>query len=135
MADGFKQGWVRRWHSAKGVAGTNFRNGAFDAIHEPIMAHLEKKRPVAKTVAALNAFGAANTEALIYLVLKIGVLHIGPFDGRRGAQTIFRSGIQVVWLGIEKTGAKLAIAANGVSVNTFHRRLLEHAVGGAVAAS
>src|ERR1051326_2880608 len=98
------------------------------------MPHLQEEGAIAKTVAALDAFGAPDTQSLVDGVLKVGILDKGPFNSRSWAQTIFGPRIQLVRFGLEVTGAKLAIAANGVGVHALHRGLLQHTMGRAVAA-
>ena len=135
MAHGFKQVWVRRRHTTEGVAGTNFRNGAFVAIHAPIMAHLEKKRPIPKPIATLDAFGATDAKFLVDRVFVIRILHETSFDSCGWAQAVFSARIEIVWFRFEIPRAQLAIAANGVGMHTFHGGLLQHAMGRAVSAA
>jgi hypothetical protein len=97
------------------------------------MAHLEEERAVPKSVATLDTFGAANAKLFIDDVFVIGVLDKCPLNRRRGTQLVFGAGIQIIWFRLEITRAKLAIAANGVCMNTLHCRLLQHATRGAQA--
>jgi len=121
--------------SDKGVARTNPGNGAFVAIDAAIVAHLEEKRAVAKTIAALDTFGTPDAEPLVNRVFVIGILNVGALDGGGRAQTVFRSGVEIVRLRLEITGAELAIAANGKRMDALDRGLFQDAVGGAIAAA
>ena len=99
------------------------------------MADLQEKRAVAKAVAALHAFGAADAELLVNTILIIRVLHVPrPLDGRRRAKLVLRRRRQLVGFRREKPRAKLAVAAHRVGVDAFDGRLLQHALGGAIAA-
>ena len=47
-------------HATKGIAGANLGDSAFVAVNATIVAHLEKKRPIPKPIATLDAFGATD---------------------------------------------------------------------------
>src|SRR5580765_1873376 len=76
----------------KGIAGTDFGNGAFVAIEAAVVADLEEKRAVAEAVAPFHTLGATDAELLINVVLIIGILNESPLDGGGGAQLVFSGG-------------------------------------------
>jgi hypothetical protein len=135
MADGLEQIGSARRHAPKGIPGAHLGNGALVAVHTAIMAHLEEERPVAKTVAAFHAFGAANAQLLVDGVFVIGILHIRPLDRSGRTEAVLRSGIEIVRLGLKIASAQLAIPAKGISVHTFDGGLFQHAVCRAVTAA
>ena len=81
------------WDPSKRVPGADLRDGALVAIHATIMAHLEKKRPIPKPVATLDAFGATDAELFVDRVFVIGILYETTFNGSRWAQAVFRARI------------------------------------------
>lgn len=133
MAHGLQQVGLAGRYAAEGVPGADFGDRALVAVQATIVPHLQEQRAIAKSVAALDAFGATNAQPLVNSIFVIGVFDVSPFDGRGGTLAIFRASIEIVRFRFEETGAELAIAANGEGVNAFHRRLLEHATGGAIA--
>jgi hypothetical protein len=135
MAHRFEQVGMAGGHATEGIAGTDPGDGAFVAIKAAVVPHLEEERTIAKAIAAFDAFGTANTQALINRVLVIGVFDKSALDGRGWTKAVFGAGVEVVGFRLEVTGAELAIAANRIGVHTFDCRLLQHAVGGAVAAT
>jgi hypothetical protein len=108
-------------HAAEGVAGADFGNGAFVAVHATVVADLQEKRPVSESVAAFDTLGAANAKSFVNGVLVIRILDEGSFDGGGGAQTILGTGVEIVGLGFEIARAKLAVPTNRVSMHTFDR--------------
>ena len=133
MTYGFKQVRIPGGDTAERVAGADPGDGAFVAVEATIMAHLEEERTVAEPVASFDAFGAADAKLFVNRVFEVGVLDERTFDGGGRAEAILGTGIEIIWFGLEITCAKLAIAADGISVHAFDGRLFEHTMGGAVA--
>jgi hypothetical protein len=132
MCDRLEQIRVAGRHPTEGVARTNFGDRALVAVYTAIMPHLEKERPVAEPIAALDAFGASDAQAFIDGVLVIGIFDERALNRGGRAQTILRAGIQVIRLGFKIAGTKLAISANGESVDTFDGGLFEHTMSGTI---
>jgi hypothetical protein len=122
-------------HATESVAGASLSDGAFVTIDTTIVAHLEKKGAIAESVTAFHALGAPDAKPLVDGVFIIRIFDERAFDGCGWAQTVLRASVQVVWFRFEIPGAKLAIAANGVSVDALDSRLLEDTVGGTIAAT
>ena len=119
----------------EGVAGTDLGNGALVAIEATIVAHLQKKGAITKPVATFDTFGAADAKLFVDGVFVVGIFDEAAFNRRSGAKAILSTGVQVVRLRLEIARTELAIAANRVSVHTFHRGLLEHTMRRAVCAT
>ena len=107
-------------HTSEGVAGADLGNRALIAIDTAVVAHLQKHGAVAKSIAPLYAFSAANAQMLVDHVFVIRIFDICPLDCCRRAQLVFRSCIEIVRLRLKIAGAKLAIAAQRIRVNTLH---------------
>ncbi len=105
MPRGFEQVRMIHRHTAEGVAGTHFGNGAFIAVQTAIVAHLHEERPIAEAIAAFDTFGAPDAQSLVDHVFEIGVFHERSFDRGGRAQLIFGAGVQIVRLGHEVTRA------------------------------
>ena len=120
-------------HTAEGIAGADFGDRAFIAIDAPIVAHLEKERAVAKSVATFNALRTPDAQLLVNGVLVIRILHIRALNCGSGTQAILRAGVEIVRLRLEIAGAKLAIPAHREGVHALHGRLFQNAVGRTVA--
>jgi hypothetical protein len=60
MAGGLQQIRVIGWHPAEGVPGADLGDCALVAVHTSVMSHLQEKRAVAESIAALDALGAAD---------------------------------------------------------------------------
>ena len=123
-----------RGHAAEGVAGATPRDGAFVAILAAIVPDLQVKRGIAEAFATLHTLGTADAKIFVNYILVIRVLNERAFDGRGGTKLVLSSRVEFVWLGREKSRAKLAIAADGITLDAFDRRLFEHTMRGAVAA-
>ena len=106
MAHRLQQVRLVRGHPAEGVAGADFGDRAFVAVQAAVMPHLQEERAIAETVAALDAFGAADAKLLVNGVFVIRVLDVGALDGGGGAEAILRAGVQVVRLGLERSRCK-----------------------------
>ena len=104
----------------KRVSRAHLRNRAVVAVDASIMTNLQEQRTISEAVAALNTLCATNTKPLIDHVFVVRILDKSSLDGGCGAQLVFRSGVQIVWRGFEIAGAKLAVPAERVTVNTFH---------------
>jgi hypothetical protein len=121
VTKGFEQVWMTGGYPAEGVAGTNLGNGALVAIQATIVAHLQKERTVTKPVTSLDTLGAANTKLLVDGVFVVGILDETALDRRSWAEAILSAGVKIVRRRFEIARAQLAIPANGVGVDTFHR--------------
>jgi hypothetical protein len=128
MARRLQQIRMIRGNAPERVAWANLCDGAFVAVYAPIMTHLQEQRAVAKPIATFHAFCASNAEALVDRVFVIRILHERPLDRSSGAQLVFCSSVQIVRRGLEIPSAKLAIPAQRITVNAFHRGLLQHAM-------
>jgi len=116
------------------IGRTGNGNGAFVAVDAEVMLNLKVKRPVAEHAAALHAFAAPNAKILINGVLVIRLFDKFAPDSRRRAELIFRTGITPLSIGTKIAAAKIAVAAHGIGVETFHRRRCQDAMRRAASA-
>ena len=122
-------------HTFEGIAGADLRDGTLIAIHASIVAHLQVERTVAKPIATFHTSPAADAEFLIDGVLVVRILDERALDGVGRAELVFSSGIKIVRIGDEITGAQLAVTADRVRMNALHGRLWQHAMSGAFVAA
>jgi hypothetical protein len=101
VTNGFQEVRMACWNASKRVPGADLRDGALVAIHATIVAHLEKKRPIPKPIATLDAFGATDAKFLVDRVFVIRIFHETSFDSCGWAQTVFRARIEVIWFRFE----------------------------------
>src|SRR5262249_23139405 len=134
-APALEQIGLARRHPQKRVAGANLRDGAFVAVYATVVPHLEKERAVTETVTPLNAFGASDAQMLVDRVFIIWVFDECSLDRCGRTEAVLGTSVEIVRSRFEVPGAKLAVTTNRVGVNAFYRRLLQHAVGRAVAAT
>ena len=93
-----------------------------------------KSEPLPKRLQPSTHLAQPMQSCLVNSILIIRVLDVGALDGRRRAKLVLRRRRQLVGFRREKPGAKLAVAAHRVGVDAFDGRLLQHAMGGAIAA-
>ena len=131
---GLKQIRPVRRHSHESVSRAHFRNRAFVAIHAAVVPNLQEQGTVPEPGAAFHAFGAAAAEGLVARVSVLGILDVGAPDRRGRTQAILGACVEVIGVGLEEPGAKLAVAAHRIGMDAFDGRLLQDAMRGAVTA-
>lgn len=88
-----------------GIRGANPGNGTFVAIHAKFLLYLQVKGTVPEGTATLDTFPAADAQILVDVVGKVGLLDVGPFNGRSRAELVLGSRTALCVTGFEITTA------------------------------
>jgi hypothetical protein len=90
------------------------------------MPHLKKQGAIAKSIATFHTLRATDAKPFIDRVFVIRIFDKCSLNGSSGAQAVLCASVQVIWLGLEVAGAKLAVPADGIGVNALDGGLLQH---------
>ena len=91
------------------------------------MPHLEVEGRVAEHLAGLHTLGTANAAVFNDVVFPVGILDENALDRIGGAELVLRRRGQFRGVGLKISEAQLAIPADGIGLDTLHRRGLHHA--------
>jgi len=121
------------WDTPKRTGRARCGDAAFIAIQTAIMPDLQKERTIAKSITALNALAATDTQFVVDSVFIIGVFDKSPNNRTGGTELIFRTGIERFRLRLKIAGTQITVAAHGKGMYTFNGRLFLDTISSAVA--
>jgi len=96
------------------------RDSADVAVDAPVVADLKIERPVAESLASLNAFGASYAQRLFDEIFVVGLFDEASLDGTRRAGLILGTRIKGDWSLCEETEAKTTVTTHGQVMDTLH---------------
>ena len=121
------------WHALDCVGGTSAGDGTLVAVDTAVVPDLQMQRAVAEHRAAFYTLCATDAERFINRVFVVRVFDELPLDCTGRAELVFSGGGEFIGLRLEITGAELAISAHVETMDAFHCRLFQHALGRAPA--